>query len=53
MRLFKMVKLEEGVDVQFVGVYVLRWRPEWGEPQVGFVEVDTEEVEGEAQTGSA
>ena len=26
--------------LQFVGVYVLRWRPEWGEPSIGFVTDD-------------
>jgi hypothetical protein len=28
----------EGKPVQYLAVYVLRWRSEWGEPQVGFVE---------------
>ena len=39
-RLFRMVKLKDSALVQYVGVYVLRWQSEWGEPQVGFVEVD-------------
>ena len=26
--------------LQFVGVYVLKWRPEWGEPTAGFVDDD-------------
>lgn len=37
---YKMVELKEGIEVQYVGVYVLRWQKEWGEPQVGFVEDD-------------
>lgn len=32
--------LEDGTPVQYVGVYVLRWRSEWGEPRVGFAEVE-------------
>ena len=36
--LFEMVELEEGVEVQWVGVYVLKWQPEWGQPTVGFRE---------------
>ena len=45
MRLFKMVDLKEGELVQFVGVYVTRWQSEWGEPTVGFVEADVEDVD--------
>ena len=43
--LVEMVELEEGVEVQWVGVYVLKWRPEWGQPTVGFREVEEEEEE--------
>lgn len=43
MRLFKMVELEEEVEVQFLAVYALRWQPEWGRPQYGFVEYEPEE----------
>jgi hypothetical protein len=49
MRLFKVVEPKEGVDVQFVGVYVLRWNPEWGEPTVGFIEVDESELNQETK----
>lgn len=42
---YKIVELEEGVSVQYLGVYVLKWRREWGEPEVGFVEVDDDLVE--------
>lgn len=35
---YKKVKLEEGVQVQFLGVYVLHWQRNWGKPEVGFVE---------------
>jgi hypothetical protein len=38
--MYKRVELKEGSPVQYVGVYVTRWQPEWGEPQVGFVESD-------------
>ncbi len=32
------IDLEEGEQVQWVGVYILKWRPEWGQPTVGFRE---------------
>lgn len=38
--IYKAVELEEGVQVQFLAVYALRWRPEWGEPKIGFIEID-------------
>ena len=43
---FKLIENpQEGEPVQFLGVYCLRWRPEWGEPSVAFVEDDeTEEL---------
>lgn len=44
MRLFKMIELEEGVPVQFLAVYALHWRPEWGEPEYGFIEVGCTDV---------
>lgn len=37
--LVEKVELSEGVEVQWVGVYALKWRPEWGYPTVGFREV--------------
>lgn len=46
--LYKQVELKEGVPVQYLGVYVLRWRPEWGEPTVGFVEVE-EDIESRSK----
>jgi hypothetical protein len=42
MPLYKEVGVKEGTVVQYVGVHVLCWKPEWGEPTVGFVEVDPE-----------
>jgi len=36
--LVESVELEEGTEVQWVGVYVLKWQPEWGQPTVGFRE---------------
>ena len=38
--LYEMVEIAEGAAVQYVGVYVLGWKPEWGTPKVGFVEVE-------------
>jgi hypothetical protein len=38
--LYRRVPLEDGQMLQFVGVHQLRWQREWGEPTVGFVEVD-------------
>lgn len=32
----------EGTPLQFVGVYITRWRPEWGEPTIGFIEAEVE-----------
>lgn len=43
MRLFKQIDLKEGELVQYVGVYVTRWQPEWGQPSIGFVEIDKTE----------
>lgn len=37
---YKPTKLEEGTPLQFLGVYATRWEPEWGNPTVGFLEVD-------------
>lgn len=39
--MWKLIEpLEDGVPVVFVGVHALRWRPEWGEPRVGFIQAD-------------
>jgi hypothetical protein len=38
--MYKKVDLKEGVPVQYVGVYVTRWQCEWGQPTVGFHEVE-------------
>ncbi len=42
--LYKRVELEEGCKILFVGVHALRWNSAWGEPTVGFVELDTAAV---------
>jgi hypothetical protein len=44
---WKMVELTDGEPVVFVGVHVLRWQSEWGEPTVGFdrVEETDDEIE--------
>jgi hypothetical protein len=41
MTLYKMVKPTEGTVLQYVGVYVRCWQPEWGEPTVGFIQDDS------------
>lgn len=39
MDLYRMIEEpKEGEIVQFLGVYVTRWRTEWGEPTVGFID---------------
>lgn len=41
MSLYKSVELKEGEMVQYLGVYVLKWRSEYmGEAEIGFVEAD-------------
>ena len=40
MKMFKGFEPEEGKLVQYLGVYVLNWRPEWGEPGIAFIEDD-------------
>lgn len=39
--LYKAVPLEDGNELQYLGVYVLRWKREWDDPTIGFVELDT------------
>ena len=43
---FRAVEIEEDgstkVAVRYVGVHLLDWRPEWGQPVVAFVEVDND-----------
>ena len=42
MMLYKMIENPaEGTLVQYLAVYVLRWRSEWGEPACAFVEDHT------------
>lgn len=38
--IYERFDVEEETPVQFVGVYVTRWRPEWGQPTVMFSEAD-------------
>ena len=35
--LYKKVGIDETTPVTYVGVYVLKWQPEWGEPSVAFM----------------
>ena len=43
MTFYKRVDVCEGVPVQYVGVYVTQWRPEWGQPTAMFVEVEDDD----------
>jgi hypothetical protein len=36
--LWRFIKPDIGTPVVYVGVYVTRWQPEWGEPTAGFVQ---------------
>jgi len=36
----KIEPLKEGQLVNYVGVYVVQWKPSMGVPTVGFIEVD-------------
>ena len=40
MTVYKRFDVCEGEPVQYVGVYVTKWRPEWGQPTAMFVEDD-------------
>lgn len=44
---YKMLTEFEGVPVQYVGVYVLRWQRDWGEPTVAFAEMEEDEESAE------
>ena len=39
-RLMECLEAKEGVEAQFAGVYILKWRSEWGPPEYLFREVD-------------
>lgn len=50
--LYKMIEdPQDGDEVQYLAVYALRWRPEWGAPQYAFVEATEEEIAEEATDG--
>ena len=36
--LYEAIEIKEGEPVQYLGVYVLDWRAEWGQPAIGFRE---------------
>ena len=44
MDIVEMLKPTEGEECQWLGVYVTRWRREWGEPSVMFRDVGTAEI---------
>ena len=39
-RLMECLEAKEGVEAQYAGVYILKWRQEWGPPEYLFREVD-------------
>ena len=39
-RLYECLEVDEETPVQYVGVYVMHWQPEWGEPEVAVREAD-------------
>ena len=39
-RLMECLEAAEGVEAQYAGVYILKWRSEWGPPEYLFREVD-------------
>ena len=49
--LVESVELKEGIPVQWMGVYALKWQPEWGQPTVGFRE--PEPCEWKQERGSS
>ena len=42
--LYRRLDVTEGEPVQYVAVYVTKWRPEWGEPGALFREVEDAEL---------
>lgn len=48
IQMYNKVELNEDVLVQYVGVYILNWKSEWGEPSVGFVEREFDSGEYES-----
>ncbi len=42
MQLVEMLEPKEGEECQWLGVYVVKWRREWGEPSVMFRETDAD-----------
>ena len=38
--MYKRVDPKEGTPVQFVGVYITHWQPEWCEPTACFIEAE-------------
>ena len=41
---FKGYQVDEETPVQYVGVYVTKWRSEWGEPSMMFAGVEGDEA---------
>jgi hypothetical protein len=45
MKMWKLVKLEEGTPVQYLAVHAVKWRECcMGQPSVGFVELEYEQT---------
>jgi len=43
--LYKKVELKEGVPVQYLAAYVLKWKNRHADPEVGFVEATKKDLE--------
>jgi len=40
VRVYQCFDVDEVTPVQYAAIYIMHWRPEWGEPDVLFREVD-------------
>ena len=43
--LYRKVELKEGVPVQYLGAYVLKWKNKHADPEVGFIEATKKDIE--------
>jgi len=49
--LMECLEAKEGVEAQYAGVYILKWRHEWGPPEYLFREADAADALIEAARG--
>ena len=45
-RMFEGLPVYAGLPAKYVGVYIFDWQEDWGEPTMGFVEVEDTFQEG-------